>query len=161
MHKQLPAITHTQKSHWPVSVFLEEGVELFEAGDGNLTQQRCELALPFLTVRQDGCLQGRAIQQNKLDVEDGLLRLHVVGYFSVPGNEKRATCKHCITCWILDDLNTLQPASPSLNKCSLIFFTHLKIKQSLLRPSENCSFVFQEQSQPWTEISVTYSNMNR
>ena len=72
-----------------MSIFLEEGVEVFEAGDGNLTQQCCELALPLLAVSQDGCLQGRAVQQNELDVEDGLLSLHIVGHLGVPGHAKK------------------------------------------------------------------------
>lgn len=67
----------------PLCVFLEKFVELFEAVDGDLTEQGGELVLPLLAVRQDGRLQGRAVKQHKLDVDDCLLCLYVVGHFGV------------------------------------------------------------------------------
>ena len=69
--------------HLLLSVCAQKCGQLLEFCGGNLIQQVSELVLPLLTVSQDGKLEGRAVQQDELDVEDGLLCLHIVGHLSV------------------------------------------------------------------------------
>ena len=60
-------------------------MELFQLGSGNLVQQAGELVLPLLAVRENGELEWGAVQQYKLDVENRLLGLNIVGHLRVPG----------------------------------------------------------------------------
>lgn len=57
----------------------EECVEVFELSSGDLAEQFSELVLPFLAVAEDGKLEWRAVEQHKLDTENGLLCCNVVG----------------------------------------------------------------------------------
>ena len=70
-----------------LSIVLEEGVQFIEVGRRDLKQQVGELILPLLAMAQDGKLQGRAVKQYKLDVEDGFLLLGIVSHLSVSGME--------------------------------------------------------------------------
>ncbi len=65
------------------SILLEELVKISEFGGRDLIEERCEFILPLLTVTQDGELERRAIQKNKLDVKDCLLGLHIVSHLCV------------------------------------------------------------------------------
>lgn len=70
-------------SHILVSIVFQESTQILQACNSNLAQQSGELVLPFLTMCQDSCLQGRAIKKDKLNVEYSFLSLHIVGNFSV------------------------------------------------------------------------------
>ncbi len=63
-------------------------MKISEFGGGDLVEKRSEFVLPLLTVTEDGELERRAIQENKLDVKDCLLCLHIVCHFCVSMGEK-------------------------------------------------------------------------
>lgn len=65
-------------------------MEVLEPAGGDGTEQGGKLVLPLCAVAQNGVLQGRAIQQNKLDVQNGFLGLHIVGHLIVSKDIKKA-----------------------------------------------------------------------
>ena len=68
----------------PLLAVLEEGVHVRELLGGHLQEEAVEPLLPLGAVCQDGPLDGRAVQQNKLLVDQRVLLLDVVGYLRVP-----------------------------------------------------------------------------
>ncbi len=62
-------------------------MQLLELRRRDVVQQRRELVLPLLAVRQDGELERRAVEQHELDVQHRLLRLHVVRHLSVSAGD--------------------------------------------------------------------------
>ena len=65
-------------------------MKISQFGGRDLVEERREFILPLLTVTQDGELERRAIQKNKLDVQDCLLGLHVVGHLCVSVEGRRS-----------------------------------------------------------------------
>ena len=68
----------------PLLAVLEEGVHVTELLGGHLQEEAMEPLLPLGAVCQDGPLDGRAVQQNKLLVDQRVLLLDIVGYLRVP-----------------------------------------------------------------------------
>lgn len=64
-------------------ILLQVGVQLQEAPGCHLLEQSRELVLPLVAVLHQRELEIRAVQQHKLDVEDGLLLLHIISNLCV------------------------------------------------------------------------------
>lgn len=69
-------------------VFLEKLMKVLEGLASHLSKQGSKLILPFITVTEKSKLEGGAIKQNKLNVEDCFFFLYIVSYFSVPAWKK-------------------------------------------------------------------------
>ena len=68
----------------PLLAVPEEGVHVTELLGGHLQEEAVEPLLPLGAVCQDGPLDRRAVQQNKLLVHQCVLLLDIVGYLRVP-----------------------------------------------------------------------------
>ena len=65
-------------------VGLHKLVQLRQFGYSHLLEDPREAILPFVAVAKDGEFERRWVQQDELDVDNGLLLLDVIGDFSVP-----------------------------------------------------------------------------
>ena len=73
--------------HLPFSIVFEECKQLGEFLTGHVMQHSGELILPFIAVTQQGKLEWRAVQQHKLNVQNRLFLLYIVGNFSVSADK--------------------------------------------------------------------------